>query len=83
MVQLPVANAQLAASQYSKQKPYEAALLTSQKITGRSSGKDVRHIEIDLEGSGLTYQREMRWESGMKMLRLWRKLGCTGWTEWY
>ncbi|MGF1716097.1 assimilatory sulfite reductase (NADPH) flavoprotein subunit [Photobacterium chitinilyticum] len=56
VVQLPVANAQLAASQYSKQKPYEAALLTSQKITGRSSGKDVRHIEIDLEGSGLTYQ---------------------------
>ncbi len=56
VVQLPVANAKHAATQYSKQNPYEATLLASQKITGRSSGKDVRHIEIDLEGSGLTYQ---------------------------
>ncbi|MDW3189850.1 NADPH-dependent assimilatory sulfite reductase flavoprotein subunit, partial [Vibrio sp. Vb0932] len=39
-----------------KQNPYTATLLTSQKITGRDSGKDVRHIEIDLDGSGLTYQ---------------------------
>ena len=30
--------------------------MASQKITGRQSGKDVRHVEIDLEGSGLTYQ---------------------------
>ncbi|MGR5149837.1 assimilatory sulfite reductase (NADPH) flavoprotein subunit [Photobacterium alginatilyticum] len=56
VVQLPVANSQQAVSQYSKQNPYEATLLTSQKITGRRSGKDVRHIEIDLEDSGLTYQ---------------------------
>lgn len=55
VVQLPVAQAS-GHSQYSKQKPYTATLLTSQKITGRDSGKDVRHIEIDLEGSGLTYQ---------------------------
>ncbi|MGF1684375.1 assimilatory sulfite reductase (NADPH) flavoprotein subunit [Photobacterium minamisatsumaniensis] len=54
VVQLPVGQA--AASTYSKQKPYEASLLVSQKITGRRSGKDVRHVEIDLEGSGLTYQ---------------------------
>ncbi|MGX9419484.1 assimilatory sulfite reductase (NADPH) flavoprotein subunit [Vibrio sp. WJH972] len=43
-------------SQYTKQNPYSAALLASQKITGRDSDKDVRHIEIDLDGSGLTYQ---------------------------
>lgn len=43
-------------SQYNKQNPYSATLLTSQKITGRDSGKDVRHIEIDLQGSGLAYQ---------------------------
>lgn len=43
-------------SQYTKQKPYTATLLTSQKITGRDSGKDVRHIEIDLDESGITYQ---------------------------
>lgn len=56
VVQLPVGQAQQAASQYTKQNPYAATLLTSQKITGRNSGKDVRHIEIDLEGSGLNYQ---------------------------
>ena len=41
---------------YSKQSPYSAELLVSQKITGRDSAKDVRHIEIDLGDSGLTYQ---------------------------
>jgi len=41
---------------YSKQSPYAAELLLSQKITGRDSAKDVRHIEIDLGDSGLTYQ---------------------------
>jgi len=55
VVQLPVAQAS-GHSQYNKQNPYTATLLTSQKITGRDSGKDVRHVEIDLEGSGLTYQ---------------------------
>jgi len=43
-------------NQYTKQMPYTACLLTNQKITGRDSGKDVRHIEIDLDGSGMTYQ---------------------------
>ena len=43
-------------SQYTKQSPYTAELLVSQKITGRDSAKDVRHIEIDLGESGLTYQ---------------------------
>ena len=41
---------------YTKQSPYVAELLLSQKITGRDSAKDVRHIEIDLGESGLTYQ---------------------------
>ncbi|MFV0488678.1 MAG: assimilatory sulfite reductase (NADPH) flavoprotein subunit [Vibrio fluvialis] len=56
VVQLPVGQATTAHSQYNKQNPYTATLLTSQKITGRDSGKDVRHIEIDLADSGLTYQ---------------------------
>ncbi len=55
VVQLPVGQA-VAESQWNKQNPFSASLLTSQKITGRDSGKDVRHIEIDLEGSGLSYQ---------------------------
>ncbi|MAD73278.1 MAG: assimilatory sulfite reductase (NADPH) flavoprotein subunit [Rheinheimera sp.] len=45
-----------AASQFNKQQPFAAELYTNQKITGRDSTKDVRHIEISLEGSGLTYQ---------------------------
>lgn len=56
VVQLPVGQATTSHSQYNKQNPYTAILLTSQKITGRDSGKDVRHIEIDLADSGLTYQ---------------------------
>ncbi|ELJ8549515.1 assimilatory sulfite reductase (NADPH) flavoprotein subunit [Vibrio cholerae] len=47
---------QTAESHYSKEQPYTASLSTSQKITGRDSGKDVRHIEIDLTDSGITYQ---------------------------
>ncbi|WP_026301626.1 assimilatory sulfite reductase (NADPH) flavoprotein subunit [Colwellia piezophila] len=50
---LPTAGA---ASQYSKQNPLSAEFSLSQKITGRDSAKDVRHIEIDLGESGLTYQ---------------------------
>ncbi len=41
---------------YSRKKPLKTRLLTCQKITGRSSDKDIRHIEIDIEDSGLTYQ---------------------------
>ncbi|WP_282109838.1 assimilatory sulfite reductase (NADPH) flavoprotein subunit [Shewanella algicola] len=43
-------------SQYTKQNPYSAEVLVSQKITGRDSDRDVRHVEIDLGESGLTYQ---------------------------
>lgn len=43
-------------SQYDKFNPYLATLTTNQKITGRDSTKDIRHIEISLEGSGLSYQ---------------------------
>ncbi|WP_027695414.1 assimilatory sulfite reductase (NADPH) flavoprotein subunit [Vibrio litoralis] len=56
VVQLPVGQSAHVESPWNKQTPYTASLLTSQKITGRDSGKDVRHIEIDLEGSGITYQ---------------------------
>lgn len=45
----------IAVNQYNKQNPFDARLLLSQKITGQHSTKDVRHIEIDLEGSDLTY----------------------------
>ncbi|ACD08533.1 NADPH-dependent assimilatory sulfite reductase flavoprotein subunit [Shigella boydii] len=44
------------ASPYSKDAPLVASLSVNQKITGRNSEKDVRHIEIDLGDSGLRYQ---------------------------
>ncbi|MEM9632239.1 MAG: assimilatory sulfite reductase (NADPH) flavoprotein subunit [Pseudomonadota bacterium] len=43
-------------SQYNKKNPFAAELSVVQKITGRDSTKDVRHVEISLEGSDLTYR---------------------------
>ncbi|MCD1126600.1 NADPH-dependent assimilatory sulfite reductase flavoprotein subunit [Jinshanibacter sp. LJY008] len=41
---------------YTKEQPLIASLSVNQKITSRSSDRDVRHIEIDLGDSGLSYQ---------------------------
>lgn len=41
---------------YDKQHPFTATLQTNQKITGRDSDRDIRHLEFSLEDSGLTYQ---------------------------
>jgi len=46
------------APRFTKHSPFEAALLVNQRITGHGSSKDVRHLELDLQGSGL------RWEAG-------------------
>ena len=43
-------------SPYTKEAPLTASLAVNQKITGRDSEKDVRHIGIDLGDSGLRYQ---------------------------
>ena len=43
-------------SPYTNEAPLTATLAVNQKITGRDSEKDVRHIEIDLGDSGLRYQ---------------------------
>ncbi|WP_145587936.1 NADPH-dependent assimilatory sulfite reductase flavoprotein subunit [Yersinia aldovae] len=47
---------ELTSSPYSKTAPLTAQLSVQQKVTGRNSEKDVRHIEIDLGDSGLRYQ---------------------------
>ncbi len=41
---------------YNRRHPFEAVVLTNQKITGAKSTKDVRHIELSLEDSGLMYE---------------------------
>ncbi|WP_145512409.1 NADPH-dependent assimilatory sulfite reductase flavoprotein subunit [Yersinia kristensenii] len=47
---------EITSSPYSKSAPLTAQLSVLQKVTGRNSEKDVRHIEIDLGDSGLRYQ---------------------------
>ncbi len=44
------------APMYDREQPFEARVVANQRITGREGSKDVRHIEISLEGSGLKYQ---------------------------
>jgi sulfite reductase (NADPH) flavoprotein alpha-component len=46
------------APRFTRHAPLAATLLVNQRITARDSSKDVRHIELDLAGSGL------RWEPG-------------------
>ncbi len=43
-------------SAFDKHNPFPAEVLVNQKITGHGSSKDVRHIELSLEGSGLRYE---------------------------
>ncbi len=38
-----------------REHPFSAEILVDQPITGPGSSKDVRHIELDLESSGITY----------------------------
>lgn len=50
-----------ATNAYTRDNPFHAELLANQRITGRDrtgapSAKDIRHIELSLEGSGLHYQ---------------------------
>ncbi|MBC7201971.1 MAG: assimilatory sulfite reductase (NADPH) flavoprotein subunit [Pusillimonas sp.] len=41
---------------YSRNHPFQAELLLNQPVVGRGSVKDIRHIELSLEGSGLHYE---------------------------
>lgn len=41
---------------WTRQRPFQAEVLANQRIVASDSGKDVRHIELSLEGSGLAYQ---------------------------
>ena len=45
-----------AASAYSRKNPFPARLHVNRKLTREGSGKDTRHFELDLEGSGLVYE---------------------------
>lgn len=45
-----------AAPAWSREKPFAAEFIANQRITARGSDKDIRHIELSLEGSGLSYE---------------------------
>lgn len=38
-----------------REQPFASSLLLNQRITGRGSNRDVRHLELSLDGSGLRY----------------------------
>jgi len=50
------ASSEISEQRYTKDAPYAAELIVSQKITGRDSDKDIRHVELDLGESGIHYQ---------------------------
>ncbi|WP_199175032.1 assimilatory sulfite reductase (NADPH) flavoprotein subunit [Sporosarcina sp. P29] len=43
-------------TQYSRTNPFKAEVLENINLNGRGSNKETRHVEISLEGSGLTYE---------------------------
>jgi sulfite reductase (NADPH) flavoprotein alpha-component len=42
--------------EYSRKNPFQATVLDKVRITGRSSDKEVYHVELSLKGSGITYE---------------------------
>ena len=44
------------ASPYSRKNPFPGRLLVNRLLSGDGSGKEIRHLEISLAGSGLTYE---------------------------
>lgn len=41
---------------FGRDNPFAAEVLQSQRITGRGTAREVRHLELSLEGSGLHYE---------------------------
>ena len=41
---------------WTRKNPFAAKLISNEKLTGDASAKDVRHVEIDLAGSGIDYR---------------------------
>jgi sulfite reductase (NADPH) flavoprotein alpha-component len=50
------ASAQTVESTYSRTNPFRAEVLDNLNLNGRGSNKETRHLELSLEGSGLSYK---------------------------
>ena len=46
----------LVESTYSRTNPFKAEVLENINLNGRGSNKETRHLELSLEGSGLTFE---------------------------
>jgi sulfite reductase (NADPH) flavoprotein alpha-component len=46
----------VAAPVWTRERPFAAPLLANQRISARNGSKDIRHIELSLQGAGLTYE---------------------------
>ncbi len=55
-VSVSAAAPQAGESAYSRTNPFKAEVLENINLNGRGSNKETRHLEISLEGSGLTYE---------------------------
>ncbi|THF73689.1 assimilatory sulfite reductase (NADPH) flavoprotein subunit [Cohnella fermenti] len=53
--QAAVAGAAGSESEYSRANPFHAEVLESLNLNGRDTDRETRHLELSLEGSGLTY----------------------------
>ncbi|MGZ9792791.1 assimilatory sulfite reductase (NADPH) flavoprotein subunit [Bacillus atrophaeus] len=52
----PAVAPQSGESAYSRTHPFRAEVLENINLNGRGSNKETRHLELSLEGSGLTYE---------------------------
>jgi sulfite reductase (NADPH) flavoprotein alpha-component len=52
----PAAAPQAGESAYSRTNPFKAEVLENINLNGRGSNKETRHLELSLEGSGLTFE---------------------------
>ena len=52
----PISSKPAPVASHDKRNPFAATVLENIRITGRHSTKETRHLELDLSGSGLSYQ---------------------------
>jgi sulfite reductase (NADPH) flavoprotein alpha-component len=55
-VQSGVSGNALKGELYSRRNPFHATVIDKAKITGRGSDKEVYHVELSLDGSGIAYE---------------------------
>jgi sulfite reductase (NADPH) flavoprotein alpha-component len=52
----PISRKASVATAYTRKNPFAAPILTNQRLTAKQSTKDVRHLELSIEGAGIHYE---------------------------